>query len=207
MRGRNGERFTFVCAANGVNGRLWGTSLYTDDSSICTAAVHAGLITVATGGNVTIEIRPGASSYQASTRSGVSSRSFGSWDGSFVFVGSQASAPSGCGLGMRWEVIDASGGWSGIWTRRGNSDVFDALWRRGGERDVTGTLTISINGSSVTGYRNTDPNRFGTSTCTYKAPWPSDDVSIKGSVSCNTTSVGPILNLGWSARIICPGAR
>jgi hypothetical protein len=86
LRGRNGERFTFVCAANGVNGRLWGKSLYTDDSSICTAAVHAGLISAAGGGTVTIEIRPGAASYQTSTSNGVASRSYGSWPGSFVFV-------------------------------------------------------------------------------------------------------------------------
>ncbi len=86
LRGRNGERFTFVCAANGVMGRLWGSGSYTDDSSICTAAVHAGLISAAGGGTVTIEIRPGAASYQTSTSNGVASRSYGSWPGSFVFV-------------------------------------------------------------------------------------------------------------------------
>ena len=205
LRGRNGQRFTFACPARGaISTRLWGTDLYTDDSSICTAAVHAGLITLAAGGMVTIEIRPGATAYQRSTRNGVSSQSFGSWNGSFVFVGSQAGAPSGCGLGARWEVIDASGGWSGIWTRRGNSNVFDALWRRGGERDVTGTLSISINGSTITGYRTTNPNRFGTSTCTYNATLASDGINMNGLVSCNTTTVGPIVNLTWSARIICP---
>lgn len=87
LRGRNGQRFTFVCAANGViSGRLWGSGLYTDDSSICTAAVHAGLISAAGGGTVTIEIRPGAGSYQPNTSNGVSSRGYGSWPGSFVFV-------------------------------------------------------------------------------------------------------------------------
>lgn len=87
LRGRNGERFSFACEANGViSGRLWGTSLYTDDSSICTAAVHAGLISAAGGGAVMIEIRPGAASYQPSTRNGVASKSYGAWSGSFVFV-------------------------------------------------------------------------------------------------------------------------
>lgn len=88
LRGRIGQRFTFTCHAGGViAGRIWGTDLYTDDSSICTAAVHAGLISPGSGGTVTIEIRSGASSYQASTRNGVASRSYGSWVGSFVFVG------------------------------------------------------------------------------------------------------------------------
>ena len=87
LRGRNGERFTFACVANGViSSKLWGTSLYTDDSSICTAAVHAGLISAAGGGTVMVEIRPGAASYQPSTRNGVASKSFGAWSGSFVFV-------------------------------------------------------------------------------------------------------------------------
>lgn len=87
LRGRNGERFTFVCPPNGAaSGRLWGSGLYTDDSSICTAAVHAGLITVMSGGTVTIEIRPGATSYQATIRNGVNSRGYGSWAGSFVFA-------------------------------------------------------------------------------------------------------------------------
>ncbi len=85
LRGRNGQRFTFGCPAGTISGRIWGTDLYTDDSSICTAAVHAGLIGLG-GGNVTIEIRPGASSYQASRRNGVGTNGYGGWSGSFVFV-------------------------------------------------------------------------------------------------------------------------
>lgn len=87
LRGRNGERFTFTCPANGrAGGRLWGTDIYTDDSSICTAAVHAGLITYDSGGTVTIEIRPGQQSYQGSSRNGAASAGYGFWHGSFVFV-------------------------------------------------------------------------------------------------------------------------
>ena len=71
---------------------MWGTDVYTDDSSICTAAVSAGLITFQAGGSVTIEIRQGQSSYAGSTRNGVTSKGYGSWNGSFVFVG-QISPP------------------------------------------------------------------------------------------------------------------
>ena len=39
---------------------IYGTDVYTDDSSVCTAAVHDGKITIADGGTVTVEIRPGA---------------------------------------------------------------------------------------------------------------------------------------------------
>src|SRR5436309_6428781 len=43
LRGQDGQRFAFTLPANGSQGRVWGTDLYTDDSSIGTAAVHAGL--------------------------------------------------------------------------------------------------------------------------------------------------------------------
>jgi hypothetical protein len=86
LRGRNNQRFRFTCEANGSLGRIWGTGVYTDDSSVCTAGVHAGLITRASGGTVVIEIRPGQSSYTGSTRNGVTSGNWSGWYGSFVFV-------------------------------------------------------------------------------------------------------------------------
>ncbi len=86
LSGRNNQRFRFTCEANGTPRSIWGTDVYTDDSSVCTAAVHAGLITLVRGGTVVIEIRPGRSSYAGSTRNGVRSGSWGAWSGSFVFV-------------------------------------------------------------------------------------------------------------------------
>jgi hypothetical protein len=85
-RGRNGERFRFTCPAGGTVGRVWGSDIYTDDSLVCSAATHAGLISTEVGGTVVIEVRPGASSYQATARNGVTSSAFGTWYGSFVFV-------------------------------------------------------------------------------------------------------------------------
>jgi hypothetical protein len=85
-RGKNGERYDYMCPPKGSAGYVYGTNLYTDDSSVCTAAVHAGLIALATGGNVTIEIRPGASTYTGSTRNGITSESYDQWGGSYVFV-------------------------------------------------------------------------------------------------------------------------
>lgn len=87
LRGRNGQRVQYYCPpGGGYSGRLWGSDLYTDDSSICLAAVHAGLITPDSGGEVTIEIRPGAGSYRGSSRHGVTSNQYGGWHGSFRFV-------------------------------------------------------------------------------------------------------------------------
>lgn len=80
----NNARLAFSCPASGIAYTVWGTDVYTDDSSICTAAVHAGAITRADGGNVTIEIRPGQSSYGATTRNGITSRSYDEWPRSFI---------------------------------------------------------------------------------------------------------------------------
>ncbi|PZR10551.1 MAG: hypothetical protein DI536_19450 [Archangium gephyra] len=81
----NGLRVTGVCPNGGSAGSVWGTDLYTDDSSVCTAAVHVGVITF-DGGLVTFEVAPGAPSYTSSTRNGVTTNSYGMWDSSFVII-------------------------------------------------------------------------------------------------------------------------
>jgi hypothetical protein len=85
-RGQVGRRVTLVCPAEGQVGDVWGTDLYTDDSPVCPAAVHAGVITADRGGVVTIVIEAGRPSYPASTRNGVPGKSFGQWQGSYSFV-------------------------------------------------------------------------------------------------------------------------
>ncbi len=86
-RGQNGQRLRFLCPPSGTPGGVWGTDVYTDDSSICTAAVHAGLISAAAGGTVQIEIRPGLPAYVGSARYGIASAGYGAWHGSYAFVG------------------------------------------------------------------------------------------------------------------------
>jgi len=83
-RGQNGQRLIYDCPRS-PRGRVYGTDIYSDDSDVCTAAVHAGILGWR-GGTATIEIRPGRSSYNGTTRNGVTSAGYGSWNGSFVFV-------------------------------------------------------------------------------------------------------------------------
>lgn len=87
LAGRIGERFSYLGPPNGVNWFIYGTDIYTSDSSVCTAAAHMGLITLATGGVVTIEMRPGQQSYVSSDRNDLHSASYGPWEASYVFVG------------------------------------------------------------------------------------------------------------------------
>jgi hypothetical protein len=86
MRGQNGARFDFACPALGQIGRVWGTGIYTDDSSVCTAALHDGKLDHTVGGIVTIEIRPGQRAYAGSTQHGVTSKDYGAWYGSYIVV-------------------------------------------------------------------------------------------------------------------------
>lgn len=95
VREKIGQRYTYLCPANvklydGVYGNDAGA--YYTGSSICSAAIHAGVITQAQGGQITIEIKPAVStSYTASgERNGVTPRSMVFNDqkdnGSFVFI-------------------------------------------------------------------------------------------------------------------------
>jgi hypothetical protein len=98
FRGQNGTRYRYVCPGGGQPGTIYGTNVYTDDSSVCTAAVHVGLLTAANGGRVTIEIRPGQKSYASFAHNGITSRQYGTWNGSYAFVGA-AQLPGGGGGG------------------------------------------------------------------------------------------------------------
>ena len=81
-----GKRYTYSCPPNTAARSVWGTDTYTRDSRICSAAVHAGLITFANGGTVTLEQVAGQDSYTGSTRNGVTSASWGSYYLSYRFV-------------------------------------------------------------------------------------------------------------------------
>jgi hypothetical protein len=83
---RLGERFTYHCPPAGGASVVWGTDTYTVDSSVCTAAVHAGMIGFDNGGDVTIEVEEGRDAYTGSQRNGVSTLAYGAYDSSFVFV-------------------------------------------------------------------------------------------------------------------------
>src|SRR5262249_20100063 len=64
-------------------GPVWGTDVYTDDSILAAAAVHAGILQEGQTGVVKVTILPGQQSYQGTTRHGVASMPYLRWDGSF----------------------------------------------------------------------------------------------------------------------------
>lgn len=84
-RGRTGI-FSINITGSLVAGAVWGTNIYTDNSNIVSAAVHAGVIQNGENKTVSIETMPGQSSYQGTTRNGISSNSYETWGGSYKFV-------------------------------------------------------------------------------------------------------------------------
>jgi LCCL domain len=70
------QEFTYTCPKNGTVGNVWGADFYSSNSSICSAAVHAGIITARDGGKFQIKIRPGEKFYNGTTRNGVTTTPF-----------------------------------------------------------------------------------------------------------------------------------
>lgn len=149
-----GEKFTFLCPKDGrISEQLWGTDVYADDSSICTAGAHAGVISPGSGGLVTIDIRRGEDRYKGSKRNGIESYDYGSWMGSFAFVepdsgrtlgGENSKDPgSGDARGITWSTYSGTlGGKVG--------DRFSLRCPRGGDLNhrVWGT-DVYTNDSSI----------------------------------------------------------
>ena len=79
---------TYVCPADCDIYDEWGAAgidIYTDDSSICTSAIHAGAVDLA-GGLVTFWMAPGQLIYPGSSRNGVRTEAWNQpWTRSFVF--------------------------------------------------------------------------------------------------------------------------
>jgi LCCL domain-containing protein len=87
FRSQVGRILTFVCPSTlNLNQDIWGTDVYTDESAVCKAAVHAGVLIRGTPGQVTILMGSGADSFPSAERNGVTSLSYGRWDSTYSFV-------------------------------------------------------------------------------------------------------------------------
>ena len=95
MRGNNGKTYTFQVTGK-TSGRIWGgeSNVYTDDSDIATAAVHAGLVRSGQTATITLKILAGRSSYPSINRNGVTSIKYGSYSGSYQLMGNGNSTSS-----------------------------------------------------------------------------------------------------------------
>jgi hypothetical protein len=81
-----GTRLTFVCPAVDGRASVHGTDVYTADSGVCAAAVHAGALKLGQPGVVTLVFGGAAASFRGSERNGVTTSSYGAWPNTYTFV-------------------------------------------------------------------------------------------------------------------------
>ncbi len=81
-RGERGKTLLFEVTGSDT-GSVYGTDVYTDDSTLAAAAVHAGVLKAGQKGVVKVTMLPGQDDYPASTRHGITSTPWGKWDSSF----------------------------------------------------------------------------------------------------------------------------
>jgi tetratricopeptide (TPR) repeat protein len=158
-RYRNDE-LSCHCGPGSMDGSVWGTDVYTDDSSICAAARHAGVVGES-GGTVRLRGAPGRARYAASRRNGISTSSWDRWDGSFVFTSGAAGSPvaafapkpAGIDLPGEYDIdgVNPSGSTYGgtVTITAGSGGTYNFRWKVG--RDTfrgTGRLsgrTLTVN--------------------------------------------------------------
>jgi hypothetical protein len=99
----------------------------------------------------------------------------------------------GCGLGRRWSEKESN--WHLLWTRRGDSNVFD-LTTLSGPGSLTAVQTVVLEGNRVLVDRGTssDGNR-----CRMQGTM--SGAQVKGTYDCFGTH--PAQNIPWSAEIEC----
>jgi hypothetical protein len=83
LEGKVGQSFYFQ-VTGATHGPLWGTDVYTSDSSLEMACVHAGLLRPGESGVVRVTIVPPITVYRGSARNGVSSADWTTgWSGAY----------------------------------------------------------------------------------------------------------------------------
>ena len=83
-RGKIGESYGYKIKGSN-EGTVWGDGIYSDDSNIAKAAVLEGKCNLGEEKLVFIKIIEGKSSYGSCTKNGISTSSWGNWEGSYIF--------------------------------------------------------------------------------------------------------------------------
>jgi hypothetical protein len=68
-----GKTFTCSCPAHADPAPVYGTDVYTPDSGLCTAAVHAGALQHGAAGSVIVQIVASPPVFKGTTRNGIKS--------------------------------------------------------------------------------------------------------------------------------------
>ena len=120
----------------------------------------------------------------------ICNRGGGAWSAVIERRGDQPQPPQDR-LGRRWNVQEGS--WNAVWTRRGNSNVFDGRWTQSGQTPVTAVLTISLQGNNVRVQRR---NSSDGNNCEYRGTLSSNGRTASGQFTCDRGGGS------WSATIV-----
>lgn len=134
-RAQIGKSYYFE-VTGGTTGTVWGTGIYTDDSSLATAAVHAGVLQPGKTGFVKVTLLKGQAAYQGSTQNGVASHPYGNWTASYRVERVKPNLRVKVGLG---KALADPGTLSGYQGQVGKTLLFQ----------VTGTTTGTVWGTGV----------------------------------------------------------
>jgi hypothetical protein len=122
-----------------TGGAIWGTDIYTSDSYISAAAVHAGVISNGQTKEVYIKVVQGLNEYIGSTRNGVSTSGYGGWGLSYQFVSAPASYKATISPGgVEWSYTNPNASWL-----NGNSRLLIDM-RQVGSIDPTKISNVKI---------------------------------------------------------------
>lgn len=86
LQNQLGQTFHFTVTGAATGGGLWGTDVYTLDSSLAMAVVHAGVLKNGQTGVVKVKIIASPPLFRGSMRHGVSSGDFGAFQGAFQIL-------------------------------------------------------------------------------------------------------------------------
>jgi hypothetical protein len=85
LQGEIGKVFHFRVTGN-VNGAVWGTGVYTSDSTLATAAVHAGVVQAGQIGVVKVRIVVPPPAFTGTTSNGVTTSDYGMFQGAYEII-------------------------------------------------------------------------------------------------------------------------
>ncbi|HZT79742.1 MAG TPA: LCCL domain-containing protein [Gemmataceae bacterium] len=80
-----GQKFAFR-VTGALVGNCWGSDVYTTDSTLAVAAVHAGVVRPGQTGVVKVMILASPPAFQGSTRNGVTTANYGAYRGAYQII-------------------------------------------------------------------------------------------------------------------------
>ncbi|MCI0358279.1 MAG: hypothetical protein L0211_07335 [Planctomycetaceae bacterium] len=83
---QQGKVLAFTVTGMAAGGSVWGTDVYTTDSRLAMAAVHAGLVKVGETGIVRVKVIPAPPSFAGSSRHGITTSPYGPYRAAYQFV-------------------------------------------------------------------------------------------------------------------------